>query len=74
MGTMTSWRCLPADATFKYMPTPDKSQPALAMCRPEYFGVQYEINPWMEGNIGRTDTARARDQWCTRHALRAERG
>jgi len=32
------------------MPTPDKSQPVLAMCRPEHFAVQYEINPWMEGN------------------------
>ena len=43
------------------------------MSRPEHFGVQYEINPWMEGNIGRTNTTRARDQWDALHALLAER-
>jgi len=42
------------------------------MCRPTHFGVQYEINPWMEGNIGRTDAARAREQWEALHALLAE--
>jgi lysine-ketoglutarate reductase/saccharopine dehydrogenase-like protein (TIGR00300 family) len=50
-----------------------KSQTVLAMSRPEHFGVQYEINPWMEGNIGRTNTTRARDQWDALHALLAER-
>ncbi len=45
----------------------------IAMCRPLHFGVQYEINPWMEGNIGRADTGRAREQWDALHALLAER-
>ena len=45
----------------------------IAMCRPLHFGVQYEINPWMEGNIGRADTGRARKQWDALHALLAER-
>lgn len=32
------------------------------MCRPEYFTVSYEINPWMD--VSRpTDTARAVEQW-----------
>jgi len=33
------------------------------MCAPEYFDVCYVINPWMEGNQGRVDKARARQQW-----------
>ena len=51
---------------------PQSSQPIIAMCRPTHFGVQYEINPWMEGNIGRVDAARAREQWDALHALLAE--
>jgi lysine-ketoglutarate reductase/saccharopine dehydrogenase-like protein (TIGR00300 family) len=33
------------------------------MCPPSHYAVQYVINPWMEGHIGRTDPARARAQW-----------
>lgn len=43
-------------------------RPHLLMCAPDHFDVQYVINPWMEGNIGRPDIARARAQW---EALRA---
>ncbi|MBV8236294.1 MAG: amidinotransferase [Acidimicrobiia bacterium] len=32
------------------------------MCRPEHFGVLYEINPWMHREI-RVDADRARRQW-----------
>lgn len=39
------------------------------MCPPDYYGVEYTINPWMEGNEGRTNSARAARQW---NALRAE--
>ena len=41
--------------------------PRILMCPPEFFAVEYVINPWMEGQIGnaRNDTAVA--QW---HALR----
>ncbi|WDE98518.1 TIGR00300 family protein [Lentisphaera profundi] len=35
----------------------------IVMCRPDYFGVNYEINPWMEGQIGRVNRDLARDQW-----------
>jgi N-dimethylarginine dimethylaminohydrolase len=35
----------------------------ILMCAPDHFGVSYVINPWMEGNRGRTDTATARRQW-----------
>jgi lysine-ketoglutarate reductase/saccharopine dehydrogenase-like protein (TIGR00300 family) len=35
------------------------------MCPPDYFNIEYVINPWMEGNIGKADPARAMDQWKT---------
>lgn len=35
------------------------------MCPPEYFSVEYVINPWMAGNEGVLDSANARRQWET---------
>ncbi len=42
---------------------PQTRRASILMCAPRHFGVDYVINPWMERQIGRTDTARARDQW-----------
>lgn len=39
----------------------------LLMCSPEGFAVSYEINPWMAGQIGRTDPALAARQWRFLH-------
>ncbi|MFQ5481833.1 MAG: dimethylarginine dimethylaminohydrolase family protein [Nitrospinaceae bacterium] len=36
---------------------------SLLMCSPDYFGVNYTINPWMEGQIGKVDPVRAKQQW-----------
>lgn len=36
---------------------------ALLMCAPDYFGVDYIINPWMENQVGRAALPRARAQW-----------
>ncbi len=33
------------------------------MCPPNHFGVNYVINPWMEGNIGRVNRREAVSQW-----------
>lgn len=33
------------------------------MCEPKYFEVCYVINPWMEGNLGKVNKQRARQQW-----------
>lgn len=33
------------------------------MCRPDYFDVLYEINPWMTDQIGRVNFVTATDQW-----------
>ena len=38
-------------------------KPKLLMCAPEYFGVRYAINPWMENQIGQVDSAVAMRQW-----------
>ena len=40
---------------------PDR--PRVLMCEPTYFGVEYVINPWMQGNVGRASQARAMTQW-----------
>ncbi|MGH7201928.1 MAG: dimethylarginine dimethylaminohydrolase family protein [Planctomycetaceae bacterium] len=46
------------------MPTFDR--PTILMCPPDYYGIEYEINPWM--SRGRqSEPERARGQW---HALR----
>ncbi len=37
--------------------------PRFLMCPPAYFGVQYVINPWMEGQIAHTDSRVAMTQW-----------
>ncbi len=37
------------------------------MCAPDHYGVEYVINPWMEGQVGRVDLARARAQWRLLH-------
>ena len=35
----------------------------ILVCPPDHFDVEYVINPWMEGQIGRVDRARAVAQW-----------
>jgi len=35
---------------------------ALLMCRPDFFGIEYEINPWMHVEVG-VDKALATEQW-----------
>ncbi len=43
------------------------TQPAVLMCPPDFYGIEYEINPWM--SRGRdSDSTRARAQW---HSLKS---
>jgi lysine-ketoglutarate reductase/saccharopine dehydrogenase-like protein (TIGR00300 family) len=44
-------------------------KPSLVMCRPTHFGVQYEINPWMQGQIGLARNRVAREQWDRLHDI-----
>ena len=41
----------------------------ILMCQPTYFGVQYVINPWMEGHVGRASREVAAGQWQQLHAI-----
>jgi N-dimethylarginine dimethylaminohydrolase len=39
-----------------------ESSPRILMCPPDYFGIEYEINPWMNVQHG-SDAVRSRQQW-----------
>lgn len=39
-------------------------QPRILMCPPDYYGIEYEINPWMNRAVG-SDPERARRQWSS---------
>ncbi|PIQ96205.1 MAG: hypothetical protein COV67_10835 [Nitrospinae bacterium CG11_big_fil_rev_8_21_14_0_20_56_8] len=43
------------------------------MCPPDYFGVNYSINPWMKDQIGKVDPAAGRRQWNAFHKTLSER-
>ena len=46
----------------------------LLMCRPDYFGIEYEINPWMRISNA-SDPTRCRTQWeALVHVLQEEVG
>ena len=56
--------CANADATRiagRYLARAPSAR--ILMCAPDFFGVDYVINPWMEGHIGATARRRARAQW-----------
>ena len=46
--------------------------PRFLMCPPAYFGVQYVINPWMQGQVAHTDSRIAMSQWTRLSGLLAE--
>ncbi len=39
------------------------------MCSPDHFKVSYVINPWMQGNVGRTISETAIKQWNDFHRI-----
>ena len=39
------------------------SRPQFLLCAPDFFDVEYVINPWMEGNIHRPSRERVVEQW-----------
>lgn len=43
--------------------SPREKTTGYLLCDPEYFGVEYEINPHMEGNIDQVGRNTARRQW-----------
>ncbi|MDX1565968.1 MAG: arginine deiminase-related protein, partial [Phycisphaeraceae bacterium] len=47
--------------------------PHILMCPPTHFGVEYVINPWMEGNVGGADPSEAARQWDDLYRLISDR-
>jgi N-dimethylarginine dimethylaminohydrolase len=47
--------------------------PRILMCPPDYYGIEYEINPWMNRKVG-ADHARATEQWQTLRAILVDLG
>lgn len=43
--------------------------PHFLMCAPDFFGVEYEINPWMHGKQGTVGFSEAQAQWGALHKL-----
>ena len=41
-----------------------KTRPRILMCPSDFYGIEYEINPWMSRSRG-AETARAHQQWRT---------
>jgi lysine-ketoglutarate reductase/saccharopine dehydrogenase-like protein (TIGR00300 family) len=44
-----------------------KNENVLLMCEPQFYGVEYVINPWMKGNVGCVDHSLAFHQWRRLH-------
>lgn len=44
------------------------TQPTILMCPPDFYGIEYEINPWMRRSIP-SDPDRSRSQWQGLHDL-----
>jgi N-dimethylarginine dimethylaminohydrolase len=44
------------------------SRPTILMCPPDFYGIEYEINPWMSRSVP-SDAAKSREQWKALHDL-----
>src|SRR5262245_14659263 len=49
------------------------NRPTILMCPPDHYGIEYEINPWMNRSRG-SDSSRAREQWRELHSQLATLG
>src|ERR1700686_1277451 len=47
--------------------------PTILMCPPDFYGIEYEINPWMSRSRA-SDEVRAREQWSALFNLLASLG
>ena len=49
--------------------TPQYTRPTFLMCPPEWYGVDYVLNPWMAGNVHRSSRDLAFAQWKSMHNI-----
>ena len=61
LGFMTSTSPAAISSTYSALPNFDK--PTYLMCPPEWYDVNYVINPWMAGNLHRPSRDAAFAQW-----------
>lgn len=47
---------------------PPLNGPTILMCPPDFYGIEYEINPWMSRSVP-SNSARAIEQWQALHDL-----
>ena len=52
-----------SSASETFVSTPHYTRPTFLMCPPEWYGVDYVINPWMAGNLHRSSRDLAFAQW-----------
>jgi N-dimethylarginine dimethylaminohydrolase len=50
-----------------------RPSPVILMCPPDYYGIEYEINPWMSRSR-QSDPERSRQQWAALQALLQQLG
>ena len=53
----------PAKTAYDHIPAPQLTRPTYLMCPPQWFDVDYVINPWMAGNLHRPSRDTAFTQW-----------
>ena len=52
---------------------PRSDRPTILMCPPDHYGIEYEINPWMDRTVP-SDKARSREQWTALRDILTELG
>ncbi len=55
------------DVSKVFASTPQFTRPTFLMCPPEWYGVDYVLNPWMAGNVHRSSRDLAFAQWKSMH-------
>lgn len=63
---MTTSPAVPSPAS-SFTSLPHFNRPAFLMCAPEWYDVNYVINPWMAGNLHQSSRDTAFSQWKTLH-------
>jgi len=52
---------------------PQFDRPTILMCPPDFYGIEYEINPWMNRNVP-SDVEKSHAQWQTLYELLRQLG
>ncbi len=60
-------------ASSQFRSSPQFDRPTYLMCTPQWYDIDYVINPWMAGNLHRPTRDKAFSQWRNLHQkLRAQ--